>query len=160
MNQQPGIVTLEAKKLIGMSIRTTPEDMMTVGLWRAFMPRRKEIPNTIDNVVYAVQVFDELPNYHMKEAIKFTKWAAVEVSDSLNKPEGMHSLDIPAGQYAIFIHEGRSEYFHQTMQYIFESWLPQSGYRLVNRPHLARMDERYLGPNNPNSMEEIYVPIE
>jgi AraC family transcriptional regulator len=43
-------------------------------------------------------------------------------------------------------------------QYIFNSWLPGSGYRLDNRPHFAVMGEKYKN-DDPNSEEELCVPV-
>jgi AraC family transcriptional regulator len=43
-------------------------------------------------------------------------------------------------------------------QHIFETWLPQSGYELDNRPHFEVLGEKYRN-NDPESEEDIYIPI-
>jgi AraC family transcriptional regulator len=155
----PKIVTIKEKMLIGMSVRATPEDVMTVDLWKQFMPRKKEISQALDNCLYSVQIFDSLPSLSDSNFV-FTKWAAVEVDSMDNVPQGMNKLFSESGKYAVFTHHGVSDKFHETMQHIFGVWLPTSGYTLADRPHFALMDERYLGPSNPESAEDIYVPID
>jgi AraC family transcriptional regulator len=39
-------------------------------------------------------------------------------------PEGMETLVLPAGLYAVFIHKGPASTGPATYQYIFETWLP------------------------------------
>ena len=48
--------------------------------------------------------------------------------------------------------------FSKTMQHIFTRWLPESNYRLDNRPHFEVLGERYKN-NDPNSEEEVWIPI-
>jgi AraC family transcriptional regulator len=43
--------------------------------------------------------------------------------------------------------------------YIFNTWLPKSGYQLDRRPHFEILGEKYKN-NNPDSEEEIWIPIQ
>ncbi len=129
-------------------------------LWQRFMPRRKEIVNTLDTGLYDVQVYDGLldPGQFTPDTY-FEKWAAVEVRDVEQVPEGMERLTLIGGRYAIFIHQGLYSHFKETMDDIFMRWLPGSAYALDDREHFEIMRERYYGPNDPNSEEEIWIPI-
>ncbi|MGK2861531.1 MAG: GyrI-like domain-containing protein [Chitinophagaceae bacterium] len=42
--------------------------------------------------------------------------------------------------------------------YIFNTWLPPSGYDLDNRPHFEILGEKYKN-DDPLSEEEIWIPI-
>jgi len=71
----------------------------------------------------------------------------------------MDHLIIPGGLYAVFIHKGPVHIFYKTSQYIYGQWIPGSDYILDNRPHFEIMTEQYLGPDHPESEEEVWVPI-
>jgi AraC family transcriptional regulator len=74
-------------------------------------------------------------------------------------PEKMDTLILEAGMYAVFIHKGNVEAFVNTFKHILYTWLPNSKYILDDRPHFEILGDAYLGPNNPNSKEEIWIPI-
>jgi len=70
----------------------------------------------------------------------------------------MEIYTLSGGQFAVFIHKGTAGTFHITSQYIFDIWLPDSGYELDKREHFEILKENY-DPNDPESEEEVWVPI-
>lgn len=152
------IEILPEKKLIGKHINMSFIENRTFQLWSGFMPRRKEIKNTKDSVLYSLEVFplNHFDNFDANEI--FQKWAAVEVENFNEVPEGMETLIIPTGLYAVFIHKGPQSEGHKTYHSIFAEWLPQSEYVVDYRPHFAVMDEKYK-KEDPDSEEEIWIPI-
>ena len=46
----------------------------------------------------------------------------------------------------------------KTFQYIFGTWMPDSGYKWDNRPQFEILGEKYKN-NDPSSEEEIWIPI-
>ena len=101
------IEILSEKKLIGKHIDMSFIENKTFQLWSSFMPKRKEIKNSIDSNLYSLEVF---PNGHFDNFDpnnSFQKWAAVEVSDFETIPSEMETLIIPTGLYAVFVHKGR-----------------------------------------------------
>ncbi len=70
----------------------------------------------------------------------------------------METFLFPGGLYAIFIYKGPASEGPETYRYIFEIWLPESGYNLDNRPHFAVMGEKYRN-NDPRSEEELWIPV-
>ncbi|WP_343586335.1 GyrI-like domain-containing protein [Flavobacterium sp.] len=155
---QPIIKTLAEKKLIGHSIEMSFIENKTFQLWSGFMPHRKEIKNTINPNLYSLEVYSEnhFDNFDPNESFK--KWAAVEVSDYENIPEGMETLVVPDGLYAVFLHLGPVAEAHKTYHYIFAEWFPNSEYTVDDRPHFAVMNEKYK-KDDPTSEEEIWIPI-
>ncbi len=158
--QEPKIIEIASKRLVGMSIEMSLSDNKTYELWSHFMPRRKEIEGVVSEELYSVQVYDA---DFMKGAFTpqtvFEKWAAVEVSDSCVVPKGMDALTIPGGRYAVFIHRGTANTFPTTAQRIFGTWLPQSGFQLADKPHFEVMGKKYLGHEHPDSEEEVWLPL-
>ena len=158
--KEPEIIEIPSKRLIGFSLEMSLSDNQTYALWSQFMPRRKEIVGVVNANLYSVQVYDStfLKGLFTPQTI-FEKWAAVEVAVSCPVPEGMEALTISTGRYAIFIHQGSASNFPQTAQYIYGTWLPQSGYQLADQPHFEVMGEKYLGADHPDSEEEVWVPL-
>lgn len=155
---KPRFQSIPEKKLVGMKSNMSLANDTTPKLWRGFMPRRKEIKNAIGNDLYSVQVYGPMYFKNFSPSTIFEKWASVEVTDFNSVPEEMEAFSVPSGLYAVFLYKGAASEFYKTAQYIFEGWLPKSGYVLDNRPHLAVMGEKYKN-NCPDSEEEIWIPI-
>jgi AraC family transcriptional regulator len=131
----------------------------TFELWKNFMPRRKEIKNTVGDDLFSVQIYDSKFNFtHFEINANFEKWAAVEVADFSNVPDGMQTLVLPPGLYAVFLHVGPASEGEKTFRYIFETWIPNSNYQLDNRPHFEILCSKYKH-NDPDSEEEIWIPV-
>lgn len=153
----PEIVTIAEKKMLGMRIEMSLVMNKTGELFRSFMPRKKEITNTISTGVYALQQY-EFKTFTPQTV--FEKWACVEVKDFENIPIKMETFTLKSGLYAVFIHKGTVKEFSKTMMRITQVWLPKSGYLIdKNRPHFEYLGEKSLGPNNPDSEEEVWIPI-
>ena len=123
------------------------------------MPRLKEIKNAVSADLFSLQNYPEDYFTNFTPETIFTKWAAVEVKNFENIPEGFEKLEIPSGKYAVFLHKGNTEMFAKTAQYIYTEWLPNSGFQLDNKPHFEVLGDNYLGHENPESEEEVWIPI-
>ncbi len=154
----PTIQTLEEKKLIGQQLTMSFANNKTFELWNSFMPRRKDIQNSIGSDLYSMQIYAPLFFENFDPTKEFEKWATIEVTDFNAIPEGMKSFTLPAGLYAVFLYKGDTSKATETFQYIFGIWLPSSEYSLDNRPHFEILGEKYKH-NDPNSEEEIWIPI-
>jgi len=131
----------------------------TQELWQDFMPRRTMIKNTSSQDLYSVEVYDN-PDFFQQfnPTREFEKWAAVQVRNYNNVPEGTETLVIPEGLYAVFHYQGKASEVTQAYQYIYGSWIPNSNYELDHRPHFALMGEQYKN-DDPSSEEELWIPI-
>ncbi len=151
------IEALEPKKLVGIHKTMSLADNKTSELWRQFMPRRLEVKERTTSEYISMQVYsgqDKLFN----PSVLFEKWAAVEVINHEDIPDGMGPYFLDGGKYAVFIHEGPASAAPATMGYIFGRWLPESEYELDNREHFEVLPEGY-SPVDPNAREEVWVPI-
>lgn len=155
----PKIVQLAPKKLIGYSIEMSLLDNKTQTIWQLFMPRLKEITNAVSADLFSLQLYSEDYFTNFTPETRFVKWAAVEVKDFENIPEGFEKLELTAGKYAVFLHKGNTEMFAENAKYIYTEWLPKSGYQLTNQAHFEVLGDKYLGHENPESEEEIWIPI-
>lgn len=103
----------------------------------------------------SLRVYDETlrPDPHQE----FDKWAAVEVSNMGDVPDGMQSFVLDEGLYAVFDYKGLNT-DNRIFIYIFTEWLPKSNYFLDHRPHFEILGEKYKN-NDPESEEEIWIPV-
>jgi AraC family transcriptional regulator len=146
------------KKLIGKRMKMSLANDKTWELWHSFMTRRKEIINAAGEDLFNVKFYD--PNYldRFNPDGEFDKMAAIEVTDIAAIPDGMESVTIPNGLYAVFTYKGAANEGAKAFQYIFGTWLPNSGYVLDNRPHFDLLGEKYKN-DDPDSEEELWIPI-
>ena len=152
----PTIKTFPSTKFIGKNLSFTYADYRAFELWSSFMPHRKEIQNVIASDLYNIQINPS--NFDFKPNTPFLKWAAVAVSNIDFVPEGMGTLEIPEGMYAVFNYKGDQSNVAAFFNAIYTQWLPASGYQLGNHPQFEILGEKYKN-NDPNSEEEIWIPI-
>lgn len=156
---QPRIETLPKKKLVGKSLKMSLAKNRTNELWRSFMPDKKMIKNTIASELFSIQVYDKSLDFKdFNQQTEFLKCAMVETSEFESIPENMETRILEGGLYAVFIHKGMAKDFPKTAQYIFNQWLPNSGYKLDQREHFELLGEKY-NPTDENSEEEVWIPI-
>ncbi|MFC0774962.1 GyrI-like domain-containing protein [Terrimonas alba] len=153
----PRIETSGEKKLVGKRLTMSFAKNRTGELWRSFMPERKNITNSLTSEVISMQIYK--PNHfeNFNPITEFEKWAAIEVPDFDNMPDGLETFILANGLYAVFDYKGSSD-DNSIFQYIFQTWLPASGYILDDRPHFEILGEKYKN-QHPDSEEEIWIPI-
>jgi AraC family transcriptional regulator len=152
------IETLLEKKLVGKHLTMSLANNKTGELWRSFMMQRREIINSIGSDLYSMQHFPNGYFSNFSPANEFEKWAAIEVSDFDTVPPEMSTTILPAGSYAVFLHQGPASAGAKTFQYIYFNWLPNSAYVLDDRPHFEVLGTKYKN-EDPSSEEEIWIPI-
>ena len=156
---EPRFITISEKKLVGKRIRMSLSANLTAELWQSFMPGRKEIRNKKNADLFSIEVYDQNLDFNdFNPTTEFEKWAAIEVTEFDTVPAGMEAFALTEGLYAVFIYQGAANNSASFFQYIFETWLPQSGYLLDQRARFEVMGEKYKG-NDPDSEEEIWIPI-
>lgn len=157
--KDPRFEIISEKKLTGKRVRMTLAANTTMQLWQSFMPRRKEIQNAVTTDLISMQVYDD--GFDIKDLdmnTPFYKWAATEVTDHNTLPDGMQPYTLPGGLYAVFTYTGDGRDAAHIFQYIYDTWLPTSGYAADNRPHFEVLGAKYK-VGDANSEEEIWVPV-
>jgi AraC family transcriptional regulator len=149
---------LKEKKLVGKRMTMSIATNKTFELWRDFMTARKQVSNNIGSELYSIEVYEPLYFENFNPGKEFEKWAAIDVTDFDSVPGGLETFTMPGGLYAVFVHKGPASNGPKTYGYIFNNWLPNSGYMLDDRPHFALMGEKYKN-DSPDSEEEIWIPV-
>ena len=155
---KPEIVKLSQKILIGKSLKMSLKNNRTAELWKSVMPHVSKIAGKITNDKISLQCYDPAYFTNFDPGREFEKWAGVEVAPGSPVPNGFSTFLIPSGTYAVFHYKGQSNN-PQFFQYIYAQWLPQSPFRLADRPHFEILGENYRN-NDSNSEETIWIPIE
>jgi AraC family transcriptional regulator len=153
----PRIITLNEKKLIGKRLTMSFLDYKVAELWKTFMPRRKEISNSVSNDLISMTIYKSNHFLNFSPTNEFEKWATVEVSDFDNMPAEMETFTLTSGLYAVFDYKGLNT-DHSIFRYIYGEWIPNSDYDLDDSPHFEILGNKYKN-NDPASEEEIWIPI-
>lgn len=153
----PQIKTFPKTQFIGHNLSFSYADYRAFELWSHFMPRRNEIQFAVGTDLYNIQVNPE--NFDFNPQTPYVKWAARPVSSFDFIPEGMLTLEVPEGLYAVFHYKGDQSNAASFFNQIYSVWLPNSDYKLDDRPQFEILGEKYKN-NDPNSEEEIWIPIQ
>lgn len=153
---EPEIYQQDAMQLVGMNTLFYSVDSeknniaeQLPPLWDVFLKRMNEIKHSVGCTGYGViqqtkEQTDQLEYY-----------AALEVSQLGEIPEGMVSIEIPTATYAKFTHKGAVKNLDNTVNYIYSSWLLQSS-KQSNYQHSYGADiEIYGADYHPVSDESV-----
>jgi AraC family transcriptional regulator len=145
------IITRNTLLVVGMKYHGRNEPNQIPGLWDVFMPRAYEVQAKVnEHVAYGV-----MGNYDQASG-EFDYVAGFEVNDADHIPEGMVTWEIPAQTYAVF--PTTMPTLTETYDQLYESWLPQSGYKHAGGPEFEYYGETF-DPSDPTSEMQIYIPI-
>jgi AraC family transcriptional regulator len=150
---EPKIVSLPDFKVVGLRYFGKNENQEISSLWGAANQRLGEIQHVDSQNAYGVCIM--LPDFPSGE---FEYIAGLEVTQVENVPEGMVVREVPASQYAVFTHLGSLEKLPATYEYIYRTWIPQSGYQLREGLDFELYNEDFKD-FAPDSKFYIYVPI-
>nr|WP_269669527.1 VOC family protein [Paenibacillus sp. GSMTC-2017] len=89
----------------------------------------------------------------------FTWMAAVEVSTLSEIPEGLIGKSYPTLLYAVVTLRGTADQIPHLFDYMYKSWIPESGYESSAPFSFQLYGEHYRGPSDSESIVEVYFPI-
>jgi AraC family transcriptional regulator len=123
-------------------------------MWSIYNTRWDEIP-ALDQTCFGLC----FSNPQGAAEGEFEYVAACQVKDDSVIPEGMVYREVPEYKYAVFTHHGKLDKLGETYEYIYNTWLPQSGYEVhPSKYDMEVYDERFI-PNSDDSAFDIYVAI-
>ena len=120
-------------------------------LWQRFMPHYGKVPGQKGTTTYGVS-WNQMPSS------EFEYLCGVEVAETAKLPDGLTTVRLPEGQYAVFEHAGHVSGISQMIGAIHSQWLPGSGYETAG-PILF---EHYTDKFNPQTHSggiEIWLPV-
>lgn len=153
---EPEVVELDSIFLVGLAVLEGCSPTVITRLWAHFPQEIASIPNRIIPERYYQVVF--WPDQYDLDGSFLM--CAVEVTDLNRINLNLVGKHLPPARYLRFIHKGLSCKVGLTYKYIYESWLSRSDYRLSLPYNFELYGEKFLGPDNPESESEIYIPVE
>ena len=148
-------VTLGEMHFIGLSVFVQENTRLISEMWNAFgrncgTVAGRKIP----------EVFAQVSFWTDDSSLSgFFCMAGVEVSDLSCIPSFMCGKTLEAGDYLRFIHKGLSKDVGRTYERIYGEIIPSTEYRLTLPYNIELYGKGFLGPNNPESESEIYIPV-
>ncbi|STQ89519.1 MerR family transcriptional regulator [Iodobacter fluviatilis] len=148
--QTPEIITRAAFRVIGLA--WSPKDEGSIPeMWGRFLQREHEIADLRPG-----------SSYGLCQPLADGQWrylAALEVAADAPVPDGMVALEVPEQRYARFEHIGPVSGIAETFRSIHSSWLPAAGLKALDSIEFEYMDQRFLAPDHPDSVTELFIPI-
>jgi AraC family transcriptional regulator len=152
---EPRFENGKAMLIAGLRSRYTWERMNGISAqWQHFAPYIGKIPGQVGSVAYGVI-------FSVPGGIDYL--SGVEVSSSSVLPSEFSVISIAAQKYAVFAHRDHVSKLRETIDAVFNQWLPASGHQ-VPRGEGGAPDffERYSEEFNPQTGMngiEVWVPI-
>lgn len=150
---EPKFVNLPAFTVVGIPYVGKNENQEIAQMWGVFNQQAEKIRNAVHDGAYGVCLMQpDLP----EGAFEYVACFKVEKVEDV--PEGMVVREVPAQQYAVFTHAGPLEKLSDTYNYIYQVWLPKSGYQAAGNFDFEYYNEEF---NNfsPDSRFYIYMPV-
>ena len=124
-------------------------------MWGEFNTRYVEIKNLVER--NALGACFSSPERAAEGEFEYVACYAVKAGTEV--PDGMVMRQIPDYKYAIFTHKGKTINLGETYQYIYETWLPQSGVELhEDKFDMEVYDQRFI-PDSDESEFDILVAV-
>lgn len=139
---------------VGMRYYGNNEDKGIGRMWGEFNKRMGEIEHTTGKM----ESFGLCSPTEPTPEGNFEYIASLEVIRAEHIPEGMTLRFVPEQDYAVFTHVGKLDNLGGTYEYIFQTWLPQSGYAMADATDFELYTEEFI-PGDEKSRFYIYIPI-
>lgn len=120
-------------------------------LWEKFIPEIGNIPGQKSEVTYGVCCNPDGQG-------GFEYIAGVEIDKLDDLPGKFRWVEVQPRQYAVFEHKGSLQSLPETFQYIWKTWLPQSGHEAADAPEFERYSEDF-NPKLNTGVLEIWLPL-
>lgn len=150
---EPRFVNKPAFMVVGMPYVGKNQNQEISEMWGRFNPRGGEIRNVCGDGAYGICSWVEGAEEGVFEYV-----SGLEVNRVDGLPDGMVARLVPAQRYAVFAHHGLLDSLAKTYEYIYQTWLPQSGYELTGTPDFEFYNEDFK-IDSEDSIFYIYVPI-
>ena len=145
----PALQDRDGFSVVGMTLRCSFMDPSGIpALWRDFNERLDEIAST-PRPAFGV-CFDG-------DDTGFRYLAGMEPDDG-KTPQGMERLDIPAGRYAVFTHDGHISNFPKTVYTIWNKALAEAKLCPAGTPDFEVYDERF-NVETGRGQVDIWIPV-
>jgi len=148
----PRFVSGKRLLIAGLGERYTWETSAGIpSQWQRFLPHLGQIPGQLGGTAYGVCCNSD-------DAGNFDYVCGVEVEDFSRLPADWTRVRIPEQRYAIFLQREHISAIRSTWNTIWNNWLPESGYEVVDAPNFERYGDDFDSATGTGGFE-IWIPI-
>lgn len=159
----PTLLELPDLHLLGLSVRFIRPNSPRANnldviprLYARFCPLLPTLPSPLDKYIYGAARCP--PDGELRDPDELEYLAAIHVAPETVAEAPLVTWKIPAATYACFTHRGPVSKLGETIQFVFGTWLPRSGYRHGDGPNIDRQDERF-GDGGKECQFDFLIPI-
>lgn len=157
MGATPDLVDLGEIKLQGPFITVTQDQSVIGAAWAQLFSNLSDIPNRkLPEQYYQLGYW---PDNYEDNGISFHIACELDNSTTVHTGNLLPTRILPPARYLRFKHKGPSAEVSATYKYIYGAFLPRTEYRLNLSYEFEYYGKEYLGPDHPNSISEIYIPL-
>ncbi|MBW7456647.1 GyrI-like domain-containing protein, partial [Paenibacillus sepulcri] len=143
--RKPEWVRKDGFHLVGIERYTSAGPQAIRLAWDEFLDRIGEIRHSAEpQVLYGYEDYTRDFKMIPESFPQFYYLAGLEVEKAEDIPKGMASRYVPPATYALFRHEGPLSEVASVFHYIYQEWLPSSGFEMD--PRVMGDFERYPIP--------------
>ncbi len=147
---EPRIIYKPAFKVVGFSRNGGGEDKDTECLWDLLGARYREIPGADPDVGYGVHCITDHGHRYL---------VGLAVRQDGPVPPGMSAEEFDSHAYAVFYHRGRMGGLPETVEKVFDEWLPAAGKSPLEGFYFEFYDDHFQ-PDSDDSIVFIWVPVD
>lgn len=152
----PTIVNLEAFTLRGVARTFNAETRHQIGqLWNDAVPRLFALPGHNPHALYGAcidMIEGDGPD------CGFVYMVGIAVEPSAPSTDGMGTIEVPAGRYALFSYDGPITGFPQFVDAVWREYFPSTGLTKRKAPDFERYDERFSAESG-GGVVDYYIPV-
>lgn len=152
---EPRIIYKPAFSVVGLSQPFSGWDGRIDALWTQLEQRYQEIPMADPDVGFGVHTWQAGKNRYVA-GLALRKVPGRGGMGPL--PPGMTRISLDPHAYAVFVHNGVMTCLGETVDMIFEDWLPGSGYRCAADFYFEYFDDRFQ-PGSRDSVLFLFLPV-
>jgi len=150
---EPEVVNIPEMTFVGIiGCGSDVSQIEIAGLWQRFDQHRENIKHQVEQKSYELHIQEETnPPMHFC-------LVGVEVQRIDHLPAELFVKVIPACEYAVFTHHFKEGGFSYAFKMVYK-WLRNSDYTSAYPFDIQCYDTRFISPDDPESVVEIYIPI-
>ena len=156
---EPTFVDLPDLHVLGLSGRYTGGHTEGIpDLWVRFVTAWTGLGRQIPEKSYGFCYDEGVGEEGAGKDVPVTYMAAFPVEGPEDAPEGLEARIVPANRYAVFTSKDGVAGIGEMYRYVFETWMPESGYRRGEGPDFELYDDRF-DPETMTGEIDIWVPV-
>jgi len=120
--------------------------------WDRFGPYIDKVPGQLGQIAYGVC-------WNFSPGQGFDYLSGVEVQEGSQLPAEIKTVQLGAREYVVFTHPNHVSTMGNTIDNIWNTWVPQAGLKMANAPWFERYTEAF-NPQTGTGGMEIWIPLE